>query len=210
MSKLQKPKDMAKQYNKGKYYRIGIITMSALLAFCLFSYYAYKMLLPTVIAETITGETSTSLLPKKVVAKIDEYKKPINVTTEDILFEMDSLHIPFELVLKYVDNVKKETIIKTYHEIEAQGTTDRNAIFDIVKKNVTVTEMDPEILRGTFLKYATEPRISRVMNYIKMHHLLDEIDVSLSREVIKKVLIQKKDEINKRLNAHGDQKIIFD
>jgi hypothetical protein len=201
---------MAKQYKKVKYYRIGIVTLSILLAIFLLCLYAYKILLPGVIAETITGETSTSILPKKVITKIDQYKKPINATTEEILFEMDSLHIPFDLVLKYVDNVKKETIIKTYNEIESQQTIDRNAIFDIVKKNVTVTEMDPEILRGTFLKYATNGRISRVMNYIKMHHLLDEIDVSLSREVIKKVLIQKKEEINKRLNASGNGKIIFD
>lgn len=201
---------MAKQSDTVKFYRIGIVSISILLVIFLLILYAYKMLLPTIIAETITGETSSSILPKKVVAKIDEYKKPINATTEDMLFEMDSLHIPFDLVLKYVDNVKKETIIKTYNEIEAQKTMDRNAIFDIVKRNVTVTELDPEILRSTFLKYATEPRISRVINYIKMHRLLDEIDVSLSRDVIKKVLSQKKDEINKRLNASGDRKIIFD
>lgn len=201
---------MAKQSDTVKFYRIGIVSISILLAIFLLILYAYKILLPTIIAETITGETSSSILPKKVAAKIDEYKKPINATTEDMLFEMDSLHIPFDLVLKYVDNVKKETIIKTYNEIEAQKTMDRNAIFDIVKRNVTVTELDPEILRSTFLKYATEPRISRVINYIKMHRLLDEIDVSLSRDVIKKVLSQKKDEINKRLNASGDRKIIFD
>ena len=46
-------------------------------------------------------------------------------------------------------------------------------------------------------------KINKILNYIEMHNLAKEIDISISREIIKKVLTQKKEEIALKLKTSG-------
>lgn len=181
------------------------ITVGVVAAISLATWLSYKKIVAYAVSDAIVKDSATasSFLLGPYKSKIKMLKAPINRASEQLIYRLDSLHIPFDVFLEAVDHVDKGEIIQTLQELKSKRPEDTNEVFDIVKENITVKEFDPEIFRKSFLKYATMKKINQVLQYIELHNLAEEIDISISREIIKKVLIQKKEEITQKLKASG-------
>lgn len=163
----------------------------------------YKKIIAYTISNAIVKEEEPSPLLGSYGTEVRKFRAPINKASEQIIYKLDSLHIPFESFLTAVDNADKTEILQTLEAIKQQKPETPNEVFNIVKKNMTIREFDVELFRKPFLRYASMPKINKALNYIDSHKLAEEIDISISREIIKTVLRQKKDEITQKLNAGG-------
>lgn len=176
-----------------------LILLAVVLCICAASLLFYKKIIAHTVSNAIIKEGAPSPLLGSYGKEIKKFKVPINRASEQIIYKLDSLHIPFDAFLAAVDNADKDEILQTLDELKQQQPTTTTQVFNIVKQNMTIKEFDVELFRKPFLKYATMPKINQALDYIEMHHLAAEIDISISREIIKTVLKQKKDEITSKL-----------
>jgi hypothetical protein len=190
-----------KTKNYKRWLIISAITLAALVGA---AFLLYKPVVVYTVSHAIADSSSTApVYLGSYGKKIQKIKKPINKASEQVIYKLDSLHIPFEVFLQTIDNVDKKEILKTLAEIEKQKPTTSGQIFDITKKNITVTAFDVEAFRKPFVKYATMPRIQKALHYINENRLAEELDITVSREIIKNILIQKRAEIDYRLKKAG-------
>jgi len=186
-----------------KFRKWPIITLAVLLGLGIAGLLLYKKIIAYTISNAIVKQEEPSPLLGSYGTEVRKFRAPINKASEQIIYKLDSLHIPFESFLMAVDNADKTEILQTLDAINEQKPGTPNEVFNIVKKNMTVKEFDVELFRKPFLRYASMPKINKAMNYIESHKLAEEIDISISREIIKTVLRQKKDEITQKLKASG-------
>jgi hypothetical protein len=166
-------------------------------------WYGYYRVLPKMVGQAIVEGTEPSVLPKVYQQKIHRMTKPVNRASEKIIHEIDSLHIPFEAIIRLIDETDNQTVVKMITELNEENPSTPAQIFNIVKKNVPSPEFDLELLRKPFLKYATMERYAYGMRYIENNDVVKQIDDMPYREIIKEVLIQKRAEIARKLKAAG-------
>ncbi len=167
-------------------------------------WWVYSYWVPEMISEALVeGTTIPVIFPKEVKNKVNKHKKTLGKIAEEALQDIDSSQVSFNDLLLAIDEVKKKEIEKALQEINTKKPSTTNEIFNIAQKNITVTAFDPEIFRKTFNTYATTDKINRVINYIDNNNVMDDLDVNISRAVLKKILIQKKAEIDKKLKETG-------
>ncbi len=189
--------------SKKKFRKWPIVILAVLLSLGVAGLLLYKKIIAYTISNAIVKEEEPSPLLGSYGTEVRKFRAPINKASEQIIYKLDSLHIPFESFLTAVDNADKTEILQTLDAINEQKPETPNEVFNIVKKNMTVKEFDIELFRKPFLRYASMPKINKALNYIESHKLAEEIDISISREIIKTVLRQKKDEITQKLKASG-------
>lgn len=189
--------------SKKKFRKWPIILLAIILSVCAAVLLLYKKIIAYTVSNAIVTEEAPSPLLGSYGKEVQKFKAPINRASEKIIYKLDSLHIPFDAFLAAIDHADKNEILKTLDELKRKKPANPNEVFNIVKQNMTVTEFDVELFRKPFLRYATMPKIDQALNYIEMHNLAKEIDISISREIIKTVLTQKKEEITSKLKKSG-------
>lgn len=166
-------------------------------------WYGYYRYIPKLVGQAIVENHEPSVLPAPYQEKIQRFRKPVNKATEKIIYEIDSMNIPFEAILRLIDNTENETVVRTYQELKDQQPKNTDEIFDIIKKNVPSKEFDLERFRKPFLRYATMDRYDYGMGYIENNEIIEQINEMPYRQIMKEVLIQKRAEIDRRLKTSG-------
>lgn len=178
-----------------------LITLILVAAIVSGLWYSYYRVIPRMVGEAIVHETEPAVFPDRYNQKIKKISKPVNHVSEKIIHEIDSLSIPFDAILRLIDDTDNETVIRTLNELKSRQPENPDEIFDIVKENVPSPEFDLEILRKPYLKYATMQRYRQGLQYIDNNMIVEQIDEMPYREIVKEVLIYKRAEIDRKLKG---------
>ena len=135
------------------------ITAGCILILAVAAYFLYKPLLVYTVSHALADTDSVApAYLGRYGKQIQKYKKPINKASEQVIHELDSLHIPFEVFLKTIDEMDKQEILKTLSEIKRLKPQTSNEVFNITKNNMTVTAFDIEIFRGAWRSASPGPQ----------------------------------------------------
>ena len=148
----------------------------------------YIFYVPRMVARAIVKNAPPSYLPGAYKDQIKRLHTPVNLWGEKLIVEADSLGISLDDMLKAIDNVNTDEVIKVYDKIKDKKVTHSKKVFDLIRQDIAVEEIDLDLLEPAFLKHATPDRINRALSYIKQHQLIENIAPSTAKEVAKQLV----------------------
>ncbi|MEQ1587499.1 MAG: hypothetical protein ABL895_16560 [Cyclobacteriaceae bacterium] len=165
----------------------------------------YKVFIPSYVADVITRDTLPSYIPEKYKNQVERIQKPLNKYSEEVFRITDSLDLSLELVLKIIDNVNPDDVLKVYSSLENKTVDNSEDVFQLIFENIEIREIDISLYKGIFLKYATPARINRAMRYAEKHELVVNLAPSTAKKIAKQMVIKH---YNKEKISKEDLKIL--
>ncbi len=173
--------------------------IALLLVVVVSAYFIYQHFLPKFIARAVVSSELSSYMPEKYKSTIESLEDSINSKAENVIRITAAYDVSFELLLNAVDEVKESDVRAAFKELDTIKITNVEQVFDIGKKHIKIDSFDPEILREAFLKNVEIKHVKKGMRYVKNHDLLNTLDSETARNIVKQILIQKKEKIEKKL-----------
>jgi len=169
-----------------------IIGLLAIVAYG--GYYVYRIVMPNVIAHAVVSESIPAYIPKRLKMKVEEIRAPINKGTEAMLETMHESDIPLDQVLDAVDNITEEQAETFLEEVNNTKPSNTNEVFDLARKHFP-TDFDAEVFREPFNEYFEMKHIKRMISYANLNRQSREVDITTVKAIVKKVLIEKDQEL---------------
>ena len=178
----------------------------------------YEFYLPKIIANVVVKTEKVqrldSILESKLDKHIQEKEKEIETKLATLTpqerktvkvvrtLSEDTLAVDFDLLIQAIENVNAQQVLQTLDELNEVEINSNSQVFDIAKKNIRVNEFDVELLRPVFMAHIKVRHIKRCLNYINGNDLTSNMSVKVAREIAKKMFIEKKEKIEKRLGIY--------
>jgi hypothetical protein len=171
-----------------------IFIISTIILLIVVSIVVYKTLLPSYLADVLTSETAPAFLPEKYKIQIQKINKPINKYSNEIFKVTDSLNLSLEQILKIIDSIKPEDAINIYNKLENRNIEDSEEVFNLIKENIEIDEIDFSLYKGFFLKHVTPSRINRALRYAETHELVANLAPETAKKIAKQIAINHYEE----------------
>ena len=107
-------------------------------------YLLYRYLMPKIIARAMVSESLPGYIPKRLQAKIEKIRKPLNKGTEAMLQTMHASNIPVDQLLHAVENITEEQAYAFLDELNETEPTTTDDVFNVAKKHFS-TDFDLEV-----------------------------------------------------------------
>ena len=176
-----------------------LIFVLLVLVLGLAAYGAYRFYLPTVIAEALTSDEPSPMVPAGIQKKVGTIKVKVDREIKKLPVLMKETKIGYEDLLIMIDRAKPDDFFEAYREISATRIVSTNQVFDIGMKHINIEGFDLEIFRSTFNRYATVEIIREAINNIDQNEILTSISIPVAKETVKKILESSEQEIRKGL-----------
>ena len=164
-------------------------------------YALYRILMPELIAKAVTSEEIPDYIPKRLQARMEAIRTPINGGTEAMVQKMHQSNIPLKEVLDAVDDITEEQAYEFLDEINQKKPVNTNQVFDLAKKHF-VTSFDLEVFRKPFNEHFKMKQLSRALAYANMNRKYNDIDIVTAKAILKSIIIEKEREIRKSVVAN--------
>jgi len=164
-------------------------------------YYFYTQVVPKMAAKAIVKGEYSPIIPNRVRKKIGVVRNTVNHQVEDVIHIAEDQGITMEQLMQAIDEVDKKEVMNTYQEVIKRQTLDPEEVFNIANQNIKIEAFDPLLLKPAFIKYATEPRINQVLQFVKKNHLMENLDMNMVRSVGKQILLEKAKEIKNKVEV---------
>jgi len=150
----------------------------------------YKVFIPTYVAEVLTRDTLPSYLPEKYKNRVEEIQKPLNKYSDEVFKITDSLDLSLELILRIIDHVNPDDVLKVYASLENKNIVDSEEVFNVIAENIVIEEIDIRLYKDIFLKHATPSRINRALRYAEKHELVVNLAPATAKKLAKQIAIK--------------------
>ena len=160
-------------------------------------YALYRVIMPELIAEATVSETLPNYIPKRLKARIESIKNPINKGTEAMIERMHASEIPLEKVLETVDNITEEQAYAFLEEVTRAQPETSNEVFDIAKKHFPA-DFDPEVFRQPFNEHFKIKQIRNAVAYANHNRKSNDVELTAAKAILKNILIEKEKELGER------------
>lgn len=160
-------------------------------------YVLYRAVLPGMIAQATASESLPDYIPKRLKARMEAIKNPINKGTEAMIERMHASGIPLETVLETVDNITEDQAYAFLDEVTKAQPVNTDEVFDIAKRHFN-TGFDPEVFREPFNEHFKIKQIRNAVTYANQNRHFNDVEITTAKAILKKILIEKEKEMIER------------
>jgi hypothetical protein len=171
------------------------ITLVACGTLGIVAYGFYQFYFPQMVAKVIVNDDSPTYIPKRILNRIDDFRVPINKSSEDIVREVRLAKIPMKEILTAIDDTTEEEAYAMLDELNQVQIKNPDQVFNIIKKHFH-TGFDAEVLRKPFVENVDMKAIRKGLLYANMNRKTKDVDIETARAIIKQVLIRKDRELD--------------
>lgn len=157
-------------------------------------YMLYRTIVPNLIARAVVSDSLPGYIPKRLQARVESIRVPLNQGTEAMLKKMHASDIPLEHVLQAVDDISEEEAYAFLDELNAKDPRNTNEVFDILKKHFS-TDFDLEVFREPFNHHFEMKQIKNGIAYANFNRNSNDVDIATARAILKKIIIEKEKEV---------------
>lgn len=154
------------------------------------SYIFYRYYFPDLVADALVAEQSPSYIPRRLMNKVDELRKPVNKGTDEIIMEMKRNEIPLNDVVDVIESTSEEEAYAFLMDLNSSNPKTPDEVFDIAKKHIDA-DFDIEVFRKPFVENVNMKAIRRAMSYANTNQRTKDLDIETGRAIAKKILIEK-------------------
>jgi hypothetical protein len=171
----------------------GLVVVLVIIAWMGFKFYMRRMIANAIVSP---NELPT-YIPEKVREKVRKVKAPVNQGAEAII---NSLHqskkVTLDQILKAIDNVTEEQAYAMLELLNKTQIKNTDQVFDLAKEHFPV-DFDVEIFRKAYHEKVSLRMIRKAIAYGNKYEQTQEMDFESARSIVKQILIQKENELNK-------------
>lgn len=154
----------------------------------------YRLVMPGLVAQTLVSESLPGYIPKRLKAKVESIRKPLNNGTQAMLEKMYDADISLDQVLRAVDNISEDEAYAFLDELNTKKPTNTNEVFDLAKKHFS-TDFDPEVFREPFNKHIDIKQVKKAVVYANLNRRSNDIDITTAKAIVKQIIIEKEKEL---------------
>ncbi len=177
---------------------IGFVLILALIG--VIGYVGYRYYLPSKIAETLTSDEPSGLVPAGMQKKVEAVKIKVDKEIEKLPVFMKENKIAYEDLQVMIDRADPDQFIDAYVEIATTRITSTNQAFDIGMKHIKIGGYDLEIFREAFIKNVSIEDMQEAIARYEDNEFLTTMSIPIIKQTAKKLLESKKVEIQTELN----------
>lgn len=181
--------------SKGKFLLIVSFTVTIILLFL-----TYKVIIPSYIADLLTQEKAPSYLPEKYKNQVERIHKPIRKYSNEIFNVTDSLQLSLNDLLKIIDDIDPDEVLKVYQLLENKEVKSSEEVFNLICEHITIQKIEIQTYKHIFLKHATTARINRILRYAEEHNLVTSIAPATAKKIARQLVIKHYQKQNEFLN----------
>jgi hypothetical protein len=163
------------------------------------AYGGYRFYLPSLIAESLTSDQPSALIPSGMREKVTNLKTKVDREIKKVPVFLKEHKIGYEDLQNIIDRVSPGDLLDAYYEIATTRITSTNQVFDIGVKHVKINGYDLEIFRSAFVQHVTVEDINKAIRKIEENDLLASMSIPVAKETVKKVLESSRQEIQQEL-----------
>lgn len=160
-------------------------------------YALYRSVMPELIAGAAVSDSLPSYIPKRLKARIESIRSPINKGTEAMIKQMHASEIPLKKVLQTVDNITEEQAYAFLDEVTRTQPETTDEVFDIAIKYFPA-EFDPEVFRKPFNEHFKIKQIRDAVAYANQNRKSNDVELTAAKAILKNILIEKEKEVEER------------
>jgi len=175
------------------------IALSILVVVAVTAYLGYRYYVPKAIAEAISSEEGSSIMPEKVQKKVKDFKVKVDENIEKLPELMEDVKIEYEDLLVIIDELDADEFFIAYDELKLREWDTTDDVFNIALKHISLEGYDLEKFRNTFNSNASVQKIEQWMKIIEDNELLTSMSIPVAKETAKRVLESKKEKILQKL-----------
>jgi hypothetical protein len=164
------------------------------------AYGAYRFYLPSMIAEALTSNEPSSMVPAEMQEKLATLKVKVDREIKKLPVFLKDKNIAYEDLQIMIDRANPEQFRDAYDEIKSTRINSINQVFDIGLKHVKIEAYDLEIFRSTFVQYVTVNDIQKAITKIENNELLTSMSAPVIKETAKKILQNHESEIKETMS----------
>jgi len=167
----------------------------------LVAYGGYRFYLPTLIANALTSDQPSALIPSDIREKVTRLKTKVDSEIRKVPVFLNEHQLGYEDLQSILDQANPDDLLSAYDEIVSTRVASANQVFDIGMKHIKIEGYDLEIFRSQFIQYVAVEDINKAIKKIEETELLNSINISMAKETLKKVLESSRQEIQQELNS---------
>jgi hypothetical protein len=164
-------------------------------------YALYRILMPKLIARAVVSEAMPDYIPKRLQARMEAIRTPINGGTEAMVQKMHDSNIPLKEVLDAVDDITEDQAYEFLDEINQKKPSNTDQVFDLAKKHF-VTRFDPEVFRKPFNEHFKMKQLNSALAYANMNRKYNDIDIVTAKAILKRIIIEKEREVRTSVSSN--------
>lgn len=158
------------------------------------SYLFYRYYFPSLVAEALVAEQSPSYIPRRLMNKVDELRKPVNKGADEIILEMKKNDIPLEDVVEVIENTSEDEAYEFLMDLNESNPKTPDEVFDIAKKHIDA-DFDIEVFRKPFVENVNMKAIRRAMSYANTNQRTKDLDIVTGRAIARQILMEKYEQV---------------
>lgn len=166
----------------------------------LVAYGGYRFYLPSLIAEALTSDQPSSLIPSGMQEKLASLKIKVDREIKKVPVFLNEHKIGFQDLQNIIDGANPDELLEAWYEIATTRITSSNQVFDIGMKHINIDGYDLETFRKPFIQYVTVVDINKAIEMIEENEFLTSMSIPVAKETLKKVLESSRQEIQQELN----------
>jgi hypothetical protein len=170
--------------------RFILILIIICLAIWAGGYLFYRLYLPDIVADAIVSNKTPPYIPRRIMNKVEELRKPVNAGADEIVRQMKKNDIPLEDVVEVIENTSEDDAYALLEELNKANPNTPDEVFDIAKKHIE-TDFDVEVLRQAFVQNVNMKSIRKAMRYANANQRAKELDIVTARAIAKQILKEK-------------------
>ena len=171
---------------------IIVLSVAAIAAFIF-----YKLLLPGLVADAMVADELPAYVPKQIQRRIEEFRKPVNKSAEEMIIEMHKADIPVTKLVQTIEATSEKQAYALLDELAVAKPKNADEVFDIGKKYLPA-DYDVEVFREPFKEHINMKMINKAIKYASMNRRTKDIDIKTVKLVAKKILLEKEKEYNSK------------
>ena len=162
-------------------------------------YGGYRYYLPSLIAEALTSDQPSVLVPSGMREKVTSLKTKVDGEIKKVPVFLKEHKIGYEDLQNIIDRISPDDLLDVYYEIATTRITSTNQVFDIGMKHIKINGYDLEIFRSTFVQHVSVGDINKAIRKIEENDLLASMSIPVAKATVKKVLESSRQEIQQEL-----------
>lgn len=162
-------------------------------------YLIYQFYLPKVVANALTSDDGMKMMPLKVKEEVEELKVQVSENMDKLPQLMEESKIEYEDLITIIDEADPDQFIETLEELKLNQWETADDAFDIAMKNIDIDGYDLEKFRTAFKNNASKEKIAQWVSMVEENELLTSLSIPMAKEIAKRVLESKKEEIIQEL-----------
>lgn len=158
-------------------------------------YIFYRFYFPGIMANAIISDETPTYIPRRIMNKVDELKKPVNKGADEIVRQMKKNDIPLDDMIEVIENTSEDEAYAFLDELNRVNPQTPDEVFDIAKKHIE-TDFDVELLRTAFVENVSMKSVRKATKYANVNQRAKELDIRTARAIAKQILIEKYQQVD--------------